>query len=107
MSDIKKQLGQRIKYLRKLKGLNQEQLSEMIGLSTRGLGNVETGRNFMALSNIEKVIDALDIEPYDLFIFDKDVSKDVVYDDVVKKLEKFKNNNKKLYAISAYLDCLN
>ncbi len=107
MSDIKKQLGQRIKYLRKLKGLNQEQLSEMIGLSARGLGNVETGRNFMALSNIEKLIDALDIEPYDLFIFDKDISKDVVYDDVVKKLEKFKNNNKKLYAISAYLDCLN
>lgn len=107
MSDIKKQLGQRIKYFRKLKGLNQEQLSEMIGLSARGLGNVETGRNFMALSNIEKLIDALDIEPYDLFIFDKDISKDVVYDDVVKKLEKFKNNNKKLYAISAYLDCLN
>lgn len=106
MSDIKKQLGQRIKYLRKRKGLNQEQLAEMIGLSTRGLGNVETGRNFMALSNIEKLIDALEVEPYELFVFDKDVPLDIVYNDVVEKLEKFKNNNKRLYAISAYLDSL-
>ena len=43
MADIKKQLGQRIKYLRKRKGLSQEQLAEKIGVSARGLGNVETG----------------------------------------------------------------
>ena len=46
MADIKKQLGQRIKYLRKRKGLSKEKLAEIIGLSTRSLGNVETGRYF-------------------------------------------------------------
>lgn len=107
MADIKKQLGQRIKYLRKRKGLSQEQLAEKIGVSARGLGNVETGRYFMAMSNVEKLIDALEIEPYELFIFDKDIPKDIVYNDVVEKLEKFKENNKRLYAISAYLDSMN
>ncbi len=106
MADIKKQLGQRIKYLRKCRGLSQEKLAELIGLSTRGLGNVETGRHFMALSNIEKLIEALDIEPYELFIFDKDLPPNIIFDDVVEKLEKFKGNNKRLYAISAFLDSL-
>lgn len=61
----------------------------------------------MAMSNIEKLVDALEIEPYELFIFDKDIPKDIVYNDVVEKLEKFKENNKRLYAISAYLDSMN
>ena len=61
----------------------------------------------MAMSNVEKLIDALEIEPYELFIFDKDIPKDIVYNDVVEKLEKFKENNKRLYAISAYLDSMN
>ena len=102
MADIKKQLGQRIKYLRKTQGLNQEKLSELIGLNPRSIGNIETGRVFMSLSNIEKLIDALNIEPYELFIFDKETHKEIVYSDIIKKLEKFKDNNKKLYAISSF-----
>lgn len=107
MADIKKQLGQRIKYLRKRKGLSKEKLAEIIGLSTRSLGNVETGRYFMALTNIEKLIEALEIEPNELFIFDTEPPQDIVFNDIVEKLERFRNNNKRLYAISAFLDCLN
>lgn len=106
MADIKRQLGARIKYFRKNKGLSQEQLSEMIDLTARSLGNVETGRFFMSLTNLEKLIDVFDIEPYELFIFDKIPPKDIVFDDVIKKLEKFKNNTKRLSAISAFLDNL-
>lgn len=106
MADIKKQLGQRIKYLRKLKGLSQEELSEKLDLTARSLGNVETGRYFMSLSNIEKLLDALDIEPYELFVFDKKAPEDIVFADVVKKLERYKHNTKKLYLISAFLDNL-
>ena len=105
-ADIKKQLGQRIKYFRKSKGLSQEKLAEMIDLTTRSLGNVETGRYFMSLSNLEKLMSVLDIEPYELFIFDKEAPKNIVYDDVVKKLEKYKTNVKRLYAISAFLDSI-
>lgn len=104
---IKKQLGQRIKYLRKSLGLTQDELAEKTELSTRGLGNIETGRCFMSADKIENFIDVLEIDPYELFIFDKEAPKDVVYNDVLKKLEKFKNNKKRLYAISAFLDALN
>lgn len=105
--DIKKQLGQKIKYYRKAKGFSQERLAELIDISPKSLGNVETGRYFMSLENLQKLFGALDIDPYELFIFDKEAPKDVVYNDVVKKLEKFKNNKKRLYAISAFLDALN
>ena len=104
MADIKKQLGQRIKYLRKNKGLNQEQLSEMLDLSPRSIGNIETGRVFMSLSNLEKFIEILGIEPYELFIFDKEPPKDIIFNDVIQKIEKIKDDNKKLYALSAFID---
>lgn len=106
MADIKKQFGQRIKYLRKRKGLSQEKLAEMLGLSTRSLGNIETGRYFMSLPNIEKLIDALEIEPYELFVFDKEAPKDIVFEDVLAKLESYKSNTKRLYIISTFLDYL-
>ena len=60
----------------------------------------------MSLAGIEKLIDVFDIDPYELFVFDKEKPKDIVFEDVVKKLEKYKNNNKSLYLISAFLDNL-
>ena len=106
MADIKKQLGQRIKFLRKQKGLNQEQMAELIDLSAKSIGNIENGRCFMALSNIEKLIEVLNIEPYELFLFDKNPVQDVIFNDVIRKMEKFKGDKKALYVISAFLDCL-
>lgn len=49
----------------------------------------------MSMSNIEKPIDALDVEPYELFVFDKNAPEDIRFDDVVKKLEKSRNNTRR------------
>lgn len=105
--DIKKKLGQRIKYYRKARGLSQESLAEMLDISPRSLGNAENGRYFLSLTNLQKLFEVLNINPYELFIFDKEAPKDIVYNDVLKKLENFKGDKKKLYAISAFLDALN
>ncbi len=105
--DIKKKLGQRIKYYRKARGFSQETLAEMLNISPRSLGNAENGRYFLSLTNLQKLFEVLDINPYELFIFDKEPPKNIVYNDVLKKLENFKGDKKKLYAISAFLDALN
>ncbi len=105
--DIKKQVGQKIKYFRKRKGLSQEQLAEIMEISDKSLSNVETGRYFMSMEKMQKLFEVLEIYPYELFVFDKEVPKDIVYNDVAKKLENFRNDEKKLYAISAFLDALN
>ena len=41
--DIKKELGEKIKRIRKQRGLTQEELAEMVDISPRSLSNIEVG----------------------------------------------------------------
>lgn len=69
MSDFYKLVGTKIKALRKEKGLTQEQLAEKANLSYTYLTRLEReGRN-LSLETIEKIINALDISPNELFQF--------------------------------------
>ncbi len=65
--DIKKELGNKIKRIRQQKGITQEQLAEMANISTRTLGGIEIGENFMTAQTMEKIIECLDISLNDLF----------------------------------------
>ena len=67
--DIKKSFGARIKELREVKKLNQEQLAEMIDMESRHLSRIETGRSFTSLENIEKIANALNVDINTLFTF--------------------------------------
>lgn len=69
--DKKKALGQRIKELRKRKGISQEQLAEMVNLEPPSICNIETGRNYPTFQNLEKIIDILDTNFVEIFKFDK------------------------------------
>lgn len=64
--------GQNLKYLRKEKGLTQEQLSEMINLDIRQYSRIETGKGFPSLATLEKLCEVLDINPAYLFDFTSD-----------------------------------
>ncbi len=90
--------------MRKAKKLSQEKLAEMIGVAVSSLGAVETGKSFMSFPNLEKLFDILEIEPYELFIFDKEPPKDVVYSDILRRLKKHKNNTKLLFIISEIIN---
>ena len=61
--------GQNLKYLRKEKGLTQEQLSEMINIDIRQYSRIETGKGFPSLATLDKICDTLDINPAYLFDF--------------------------------------
>ncbi len=67
--DIKSNLGTRIKELRKQRRLSQEKLAELVDISQNALSYIETGDNFCSADTLEKIIDALDIEPQELFNF--------------------------------------
>ena len=47
--------GKRIKELRKKNKLTQEELSEMLGVFPKQVGNIETGTTFTTMNNIEKI----------------------------------------------------
>ena len=68
---FKKLIGERIKFYRKQKDLTQEQLAEALDFNTKSISLLENGHNYVALNKLPKLCSTLDIEPYQLFIFDK------------------------------------
>ncbi len=67
--EIKSFLGKRIKDLRIKKGLTQEKLAELIDVGERNLSKIECGQVFVKSSTIAKLINALEVEPKELFDF--------------------------------------
>ena len=69
MQTTKKLLGQRIRELRKSRGLSQDQLSELIGIDPKHLSRIEVGRSFPYMETLEAIARALEVEIKDLFEF--------------------------------------
>lgn len=69
MSTVRALLGARIKEIRKLRGLTQEQLAEKVDLATRYISLIEVGRSSPSLETIENIARALQVEIRDLFEF--------------------------------------
>jgi transcriptional regulator with XRE-family HTH domain len=57
-----------LRHFRKHRGLSQLKFSEMIEVSPNYLNAVENGRNFPSPEVIQRMIDALEILPYQLFL---------------------------------------
>lgn len=60
--------AENMKRLRKQQGLTQEQLSEKSNLHRTYIGGIEQGRINVSLKNIEKIADALSVNPAFFFI---------------------------------------
>lgn len=69
MSDTKKLVGQRIKTLRKAKGLTQDQLAEQVGMDSRHISRLETGTHFPSIDSLEAIAKALGVQLKDFFDF--------------------------------------
>ena len=64
---IKKHFGERLRELRKRKGLSQETLALTCDLDRTYIGGVERGERNISLINIYKIADALGVAMKDLF----------------------------------------
>lgn len=67
MSDLRFSVGQRIRTIRKTKGLTQQQLAELSGLDDAYIGSMERGERNFSIDTLEKVILALEIPATELF----------------------------------------
>ena len=63
---IAKQLGERIKELRKKTGLSQEKFALKIDMDRTYFATVELGKRNISLQNIEKIAKALNIQIQEL-----------------------------------------
>lgn len=66
------QLGLKIAYYRKLRGLTQEQLAEKINRTPAFIGHVEAPNidKAVSLDTLFDIANVLDIDPYKFFIFE-------------------------------------
>ena len=55
--NIKKELGEKIKRLRKQRGFTQEMFAELIDISSRNVSNIEQGISFPKPETLEKIIE--------------------------------------------------
>ena len=70
MSDIAKQLGQRIRELRNERHMSQEELSFKAGISPAHLGQIERALKSPTIDTVAKIATALDIPVASLFSTD-------------------------------------
>jgi len=69
MATIYQRLGRKIRELRKLKGLSQEELTEAAGLDLTTVSEVESGKRNPSLKTVYKISLALKTSLSELFSF--------------------------------------
>ena len=104
--DIKKELGEKIKRVRKQRGLTQEELAEMVDISPRSLSNIEVGVCFVKSETLEKIIESLNITTEELFANNHIKSNYELICEIEKFINKAKNDTKTLEKIYKILKCL-
>lgn len=89
----KKLLGQRIKEVRKAKGLTQEKLAEIIGIETGSLSAIESGRHFPSLITLEKIATHFDIPLQVFFDFSRGFNYEELKKRTIENIEKLKHED--------------
>ena len=97
MLNIKDLLGKRIKEIRKKRGLTQEKLAELATIEIPSLSNIENGKNYPNQETLAKISDALNINPYELYIFEYFAPKDELIIQMTDAMKKDDNLTKKMY----------
>lgn len=70
--DIIKVFGSNVKAYRQRIGLSQEAFAEKCGMHRTYISAIECFRRSISLENIQKIADALEIEPYQLLLENKE-----------------------------------
>ena len=95
--DIKKDLGKRIKNLRKKHKFTQEKFAEMIDIAPRTLYGIECGKNFVTAETLSKILSAFGISAKELFTFEHGQTKENMKKELIKAINEEKIDIELLY----------
>ena len=97
--NIKKTLGEKIKRVRRQRGLTQEQLAEMIDIAPKNLSKIEVGSCFVTAETLEKLLVALNVTTEELFANDHIKAPKELLSEIYEQLDSIQNNQQKLETI--------
>ena len=67
MNNLVKTIGERVRYFRLYRGFTQEELAEKANIHYTYIGGIERGERNISLETLNKITEALEISPTDLF----------------------------------------
>lgn len=88
---LKKLLGQRIQLFRKRNKLTQEKFAELIGIDAKNVSKIENGNNYPSAETLTAIAKALDVNVYELFVFENDIPYEHMKTEIIEALEDKKN----------------
>ena len=80
-------IGQRIRKTRKAHGLSQEQLAELVGISTTHMSHIETGNTKLSLPVLVSLAEALEVSTDDLLFCGSPTERGIVLAELTQLLE--------------------
>ena len=80
-------IGQRIRKTRKAHGLSQEQLAELVGISTTHMSHIETGNTKLSLPVLVSLAEALELSTDDLLFCGSPTERGSVLAELTQLLE--------------------
>ncbi len=86
---LKKNIGEKIKFFRKKRGLSQDKLAELVNMEMKSLSRIEAGHNYPQCENLVAIARVLQISPWQLYFFDE--SKNI--NDMKRELNDAINHN--------------
>ncbi|MCQ2739525.1 MAG: helix-turn-helix domain-containing protein [bacterium] len=89
--NLKKQLGTRIQTIRKQRKLTQEHFAELVGIAQKSISRIESGNNYPTPETLCAIANALSVEIYELFIFNRELSYKDMKQEIIDALND--NNN--------------
>ena len=96
MSELKKLLGKRIREIRVVRNLTQEDLSELTDIGASSISKIESGHFHPTDENLERIAKALKVEPYKLYMFNHQKDTKALLQDIQTMLSKATDEEIKL-----------
>lgn len=100
---LQNELGEKIRQIRKSKGLTQEQLAEQIGIDNKHLSRIEKGRHMPTYNIIKRLAKVLDFDIFEIDNMSVDSIKqpDKIYLKSLNILNSAKSDDEKKYYLEA------
>ena len=94
-----KQIGKNIQKIRKERKITQENLAELINIETISMSKIETGKSYPTSENLSKIANILNVEPYELFIFENTKNTEELKQEIIHLVKNIEDDRKKLIKI--------
>lgn len=101
--DKKTLLGGRLRELRKRKNIAQEHLAELIGVEPATISNIENGKNYPSMQNLENILKILGYNFIDAFDFEHKNSPENLIKEINEILQKNPSKVEEFYKILSAL----